>query len=649
MKYGSAVSNGHDSTQRYWCSTCRARKDVTTVNSHTYTSTVIAPTCTLQGYTKYTCTVCGYSYNTNYKAALGHEWNDGVTIVEPTEESTGLIRYTCLICEATRDEILPKLEHVHDYETTVVAPTCTDEGYTIFVCTLCGSKFNDYFEEPLGHKEVIDKAVAATCTEDGLSEGKYCSVCKEVLVKQEVVKALGHKEVIDKAVAATCTKTGLTEGKHCSVCNTVLKKQEVVKALGHKEVVDKAVAPTCTETGLTEGKHCSVCKEVLVKQEVVKAPGHKEVVDKAVAATCTASGLTEGKHCSVCNTVLKKQETVKALGHAEVKDEAVDATCTETGLKAGKHCSRCNEIIVKQEVIPAKGHKVVTDKGRISTCTEDGHTEGYRCTRCYEFKEPGEVIPATGHSYGAWTTSVAPTCTAAGTQVRSCACGHQETQSVAALGHTWETEYTVDKTATTGRPGSKSYHCAVCDAIDSASVTKIARIKQTTAATVEFNGKIRNSNVTVVDFNGKKLVKGRDFTVVYKNGKATKVVTPKAIGNYTAVVTFKGDYSGTVSKKFSITPKATVVTKLTKPAKKQIKVTWQKRTVQVNGYQVRVSLKQNMANPRTATVVGFNKNTTTIKNLKAKKKYWVQVRTYKTVNGVKIFSAWSAKRTIVTK
>ena len=75
-----------------------------------------------------------------------------------------------------------------------------------------------------------------TCTEDGLTEGKKCSVCGEVLLAQEVVPAKGHTEEVLPAVDADCENTGLTEGKKCSVCDEVLLAQEVVPAKGHNFV-----------------------------------------------------------------------------------------------------------------------------------------------------------------------------------------------------------------------------------------------------------------------------------------------------------------------------------------------------------------------------------------------------------------------------
>ena len=257
-------------------------------------------------------------------------------------------------------------------------------------------------------------------------------------------------------------------------------------------------------------------------------------------------------------------------------------------------------------------HVIVETPAVAATCSTSGLTAGTQCQECGEVFVEQNVVPATGK-------------------------------------HTWESAKTVDKTATISRAGSKSIHCKDCDAKKAGSTVAIPRIKKTTAATVVYNGKIRNGNVTVVNFKGKKLVKGKDFTVTYKNGKGTKVVTPKNVGSYKVVVKFKGDYSGSVTKNFKINPKATAIKKLTKPAKKQIKVTWQKRTVQVTGYQIRYATKKNMKNAKMVTVKGFNKNSRVIKQLKAKKKYWVQIRTYKTVNGVKHFSAWSAKKIVTTK
>ena len=167
------------------------------------------------------------------------------------------------------------------------------------------------------HTEAVDKAVEPTCTETGLTEGKHCSVCGEVLVEQKVVPAKGHTEVVDKAVEPTCTKTGLTEGKHCSVCSAVLVEQEIVPAKGHTEVIDKAVAPTCTKTGLTEGKHCSVCSAVLVEQEVVPALGF------------TVSGSVAGVTDNAMVTLLK-DGVVAARG-----DVRADGSFLLSGLRIG--------------------------------------------------------------------------------------------------------------------------------------------------------------------------------------------------------------------------------------------------------------------------------------------------------------------------
>ena len=132
----------------------------------------------------------------------------------------------------------------HVEEETVTAqknvkdPTCTENGIITYIANFKNNAFKPQIKivddkKATGHKVVVDQAKEATCTEDGLTEGKHCSVCNEVIKKQEVIPSTGHKEVLDSAKEATCTNTGLTEGIHCSICNKIIKKQEIIPALGH--------------------------------------------------------------------------------------------------------------------------------------------------------------------------------------------------------------------------------------------------------------------------------------------------------------------------------------------------------------------------------------------------------------------------------
>lgn len=143
-----------------------------------------------------------------------------------------------------------------------------------------------------------------------------------------------------------------------------------------------------------------------------------------------------------------------------------------------------------------------------------------------------------------------------------------------------------------------------------------------------------------VTYKGVTLEENVDYVVAYTNNVK--------VGKAQVLITGIGDYKESIGTIFKINPKSTKITSLTRGSKR-FTVKWSKVTTQVTGYQVRYSRSSSMSSAKTSTITSYKTTTKTVKSLKAKKKYYVQVRTYKTVNGVKYYSTWSAKKSIVTK
>ncbi len=139
---------------------------------------------------KIVCSKCG----DEKKVGTSYIVPEGYTLVETVPPKCTEIGYT-LYKNSEGKEFYNDIKSPtgHQYgKTTVVAPTCTEQGYTIYKCKNCGDTYKDDYVKALGHTEVIDEAVAPTCTQSGLTEGKHCSVCSAVLVKQEKTDAKGH-------------------------------------------------------------------------------------------------------------------------------------------------------------------------------------------------------------------------------------------------------------------------------------------------------------------------------------------------------------------------------------------------------------------------------------------------------------------------
>ena len=154
-----------------------------------------------------------------------------------------------------------------------------------------------------------------------------------------------------------------------------------------------------------------------------------------------------------------------------------------------------------------------------------------------------------------------------------------------------------------------------------------------------YTGKALKPN-PVVKYDGETLVKGTDYTVSYKNN--TKV------GKATATIKGMGRYTGSRKISFKIKPRSVAFSKVTGGARK-ITLKWKKQTKQVSGYQIQYGTKKDFSGAKALTVKGAQSSKKTIKNLKAKKNYYVRIRTYKTVNGKKYYSAWSKSKKVKTK
>lgn len=154
-----------------------------------------------------------------------------------------------------------------------------------------------------------EQIAPAGCTETGLAE-RSCS-CGEK--EQQAIPATGHTDVTDEAVEATCTGSGLTEGKHCSVCDEILVPQTEVASNGHTEgawITDSE--PTCTAEG-SKHRVCSVC-DTTIRTATIPANGHTEgdwITDSEV--TCTEDGSMH-QICSVCGDTLDTA-VIPATGH----------------------------------------------------------------------------------------------------------------------------------------------------------------------------------------------------------------------------------------------------------------------------------------------------------------------------------------------
>ena len=600
-------------------------------------------------------------------------------------------------CSTEIDVDVPVRAHDYSDEWTVDVEAACNDGSKSHHCTRCDAKTDITVIPGKGHTVVIDAAVAPTCTEPGLTEGSHCSVCNTVIKAQETVPATGHdfengvckncnmdeamtiqsKHPYDNSCDETWTihRDGATRidvtftdetytesgydyiyiydgndklvgkysgselsGKTISVNSATVKirltsdssntqygfaldkveySMEAQCAHSNTEIRN-AKSAGCTTEGYTGDTYCKDCGEKISSGEVISAKGHTEVTDKAVAATCTKTGLTEGKHCSVCDTVIKAQTVVPAKGHTEVTDKAVAATCTKTGLTEGKHCSVCNAVIKAQEVVPATGK----------------------------------------HSFGEWKITKAATCTAEGTQTRTCSgCGKVETTTIAKTAHKYVN--TVVKPTYTAQ-GYTLHKCSVCGTSSKDTYTakltlaKVTGVKLSGRAAdalrVNWNKDVNASGYIVEMYQGNKWVRvakttGNATTTYRASGLKASTVYKFRVRAYK--MEGKAVAYGAYSTELAARTNPSVMTgaKLGSRAADALRINWTKNA-SADGYIVEMYQSGKWA--RVAKITSNSTTTFRKAGLKASTVYKFRVRAYKMSGKTALYGNYSATVTART-
>ena len=239
-----------------------------------FADTVVAPTCTEQGYTHHVCTVkdCPYDpVDDTFVSATDHTWVKTQTN-PPTCTEQGTAFYKCSACGATRTEKIAALGHDLSRCDLVPDATCTKPGRAVGTCARCGVKIDEVIPAK-GHDYSYKSASSTepTCTESGRYKGT-CPVCGKDY--NDTIPALGHDwgEWVT-TIEPTYTTVGYRYHL-CARCNT--REGEDIPKL-HTHTWDAGVVtqkPTATEPGVKTFT-CTICGET--KTEPIPATGVPDV------------------------------------------------------------------------------------------------------------------------------------------------------------------------------------------------------------------------------------------------------------------------------------------------------------------------------------------------------------------------------------
>ena len=370
--------------------------------SCSYEDAVTPASCTAQGFTTHTCTVCGYNYKDTYTDMTAHVYSVYVSEVTPADcEANATATYKCENCDATTVKEVPDTKLGHDF----------------------------------GEWTVTSEAKCETAGE----ETRYCSRCDEFETRPVTAKGHDYGSLIAED-PATCENDGVIAHYHCADCGKDFdaEKNEVtdltIAALGHDFGAWTVTTEAKCETAGEETRYCSRCDAFETRP--VDPFGH-DFGEWTV--TTEAKCETAGEETRVCKNDASHTEsrTIPAKGHNWSAWEVTKAaTCEEDGIET-RTCASCGNTETRIVRSSGAAHQwSAWTETKAPTCSETGE-QIRTCAVCR--KTETKPVAKLAHSWGAWIDDEGSTvtCTSGGTQHRECAvCGEIETRDVpGGLGH----------------------------------------------------------------------------------------------------------------------------------------------------------------------------------------------------------------------
>jgi hypothetical protein len=223
--------------------------------------TVETATCSEDGYKIRKCTMCGEETHRETIPATGHSYEESI-VTEPTCEGVGVKRFTCSVCGDSYDEEIEA--NGHKIKVIRKEPTCTSLGNEQSLCEVCGNMIGEMtFIPKLPHDYTEEVTAEPTCVKDG-TKRYTCSSCGDSY--DETLPATGEHKINIIRKEPTCTSVG-NEQYLCETCGNMIGDMVFLPKLPHAYGEWTVTDPTATEDG-SKVHSCTACG----KTEAVTIP-----------------------------------------------------------------------------------------------------------------------------------------------------------------------------------------------------------------------------------------------------------------------------------------------------------------------------------------------------------------------------------------